>query len=70
MFGALSGIRVVEVAQYVFVPVAAGVLAEWGADVIKVEHPATGDAYRGLRSTGSLAISGPVNYAIEHANRG
>ena len=68
--GALSGIRVVEVAQYVFVPVAAGVLAEWGADVIKVEHPRTGDAYRGLRSTGALAVSGPVNYAIEHANRG
>ena len=58
MFGALAGIRVVEVAQYVFVPVAAGVLAEWGADVIKVEHPRTGDAYRGLRSTGALAVAG------------
>ena len=53
-----------------FVPVAAGVLAEWGADVIKIEHPRTGDAYRGLRSTGALAVSGPVNFAIEHANRG
>jgi len=70
VFGALAGIRVVEVAQYVFVPVAAGVLAEWGADVIKVEHPRTGDAYRGLRSTGALAVAGPVNFAIEHANRG
>ena len=28
------------------------------------------DAYRGLRSTGPLALTGPVNFAIEHANRG
>jgi len=66
----LQGIRVVEVAQYVFVPVASGVLAEWGADVIKVEHPVRGDAYRGLRRTGNLSTAGNVNYAIEHANRG
>ena len=66
----LSGIRVVELAQYVFVPVATGVLSEWGADVIKVEPPETGDAYRGLRSTGPLALEGTVNYAVEHANRG
>lgn len=70
MTGILEGIRIIEVAQYVFVPVCTGVLAEWGADVIKVEHPTRGDAYRGLRGTGSLAITGPVNYAIEHANRG
>ena len=50
----LSGIRVIEVAQYVFVPVASGILAEWGAEVIKVEHPTRGDAYRGLRRTGNL----------------
>ncbi|MBW2268575.1 MAG: CoA transferase [Deltaproteobacteria bacterium] len=66
----MQGIRVIEVAQYVYVPVATSVLAEWGADVIKVEHPTHGDAYRGLRRTGNLAIAGPVNYAIEHANRG
>ncbi|MEE2662804.1 MAG: CoA transferase [Myxococcota bacterium] len=66
----LRGIRVIEVAQYVFVPVASGVLAEWGAEVIKVEPPGAGDAYRGLRSTGNLAVAGPVNYAIQHANRG
>jgi crotonobetainyl-CoA:carnitine CoA-transferase CaiB-like acyl-CoA transferase len=66
----LEGIRVLEVAQYVFVPIATGVLSEWGAEVIKIEHPVTGDAYRGLRSSGALAVSGPVNYAIQHANRG
>jgi crotonobetainyl-CoA:carnitine CoA-transferase CaiB-like acyl-CoA transferase len=46
------------------------VLAEWGAEVVKVEPPRGGDAYRGLRRTGPLAITGSVNFAIEHANRG
>lgn len=68
--GVLAGVRVIEVAQYVFVPTAAAVLAEWGADVVKVEPPGGGDAYRGLRQSGPLAIDTPVNYAIEHANRG
>ncbi len=66
----LAGVRIVEVAQYVFVPLSGSVLAEWGASVVKVEPPGTGDAYRGLRRTGALAIEGPVNFAIEHANRG
>jgi crotonobetainyl-CoA:carnitine CoA-transferase CaiB-like acyl-CoA transferase len=66
----LKGIRVIELAQYVFVPAATAVLAEWGADIIKVEPPKTGDLYRGLRSTGAMAVTGSVNFAIEHANRG
>ncbi|MAG30628.1 MAG: carnitine dehydratase [Deltaproteobacteria bacterium] len=70
MHEVLKGIRVIEVAQFVFVPVASGVLAEWGAEVIKVEHPVRGDAYRGLRRTGNLPTSGAVSYAWEHANRG
>ena len=39
--GVMSGIRVVEVAAWTYVPVAGAVLAEWGADVIKIEHPET-----------------------------
>ncbi len=66
----MHGIRVIEVAQYVFVPVATSVLSEWGAEVIKVEPPLTGDAYRGLRRTGSISNEGDVNPALEHANRG
>ena len=66
----LKGVRVIELAQYVFVPACTAVLAEWGADIIKVEPPKTGDLYRGLRSTGSLAVQASVNFAIEHANRG
>jgi crotonobetainyl-CoA:carnitine CoA-transferase CaiB-like acyl-CoA transferase len=68
--GPLEGIRVLEVAMYGFVPSAGAVLAEWGADVIKVEHAVTGDPQRGLRQTGSLRVEGDPNPNIEHANRG
>ncbi|MFB4298604.1 CaiB/BaiF CoA transferase family protein [Actinomadura sp. NTSP31] len=44
----MEGIRVLEVAQFTFVPSAGAVLADWGADVIKVEHAEKGDAQRGI----------------------
>jgi crotonobetainyl-CoA:carnitine CoA-transferase CaiB-like acyl-CoA transferase len=44
----LEGVQVLEVAQFTFVPSAGAVLADWGADVIKIEHPVSGDAQRGL----------------------
>ncbi|MGH3556352.1 MAG: CaiB/BaiF CoA transferase family protein [Mycobacterium sp.] len=44
----MEGVRVLEVAQFTFVPAAGAVLADWGADVIKVEHAERGDAQRGL----------------------
>jgi crotonobetainyl-CoA:carnitine CoA-transferase CaiB-like acyl-CoA transferase len=65
----LDGIRVLEAAMYGFVPSAGAVLAEWGADVIKVEHAVTGDPQRGLRQTGALRVEGDPNPNIEHANR-
>ena len=65
----LEGVRVLEVAMYGFVPSAGAVLAEWGADVIKVEHAVTGDPQRGLRQTGLLRVEGDPNPNIEHANR-
>ena len=36
----MAGVRVVELAAWTFVPAAGAVIAEWGADVIKIEHPA------------------------------
>ncbi len=71
MSDALSGVRVLEVAAWTFVPAAGAVLADWGADVIKVEHPETGDPQRGLVSMG-LIPGGPsaVNYIMEQPNRG
>ena len=44
----MNGVRVLEVAQFWFVPSAGAVLADWGADVIKVEHPERGDGH-GIR---------------------
>ncbi|MGV9867749.1 CaiB/BaiF CoA transferase family protein [Rhodococcus koreensis] len=44
----MEGVRVLEVAQFTFVPAAGAVLADWGADIVKVEHAETGDAQRGL----------------------
>lgn len=66
----MEGIRVLEVAQWTFVPAAGAVLADWGAEVIKIEHPQHGDAQRGLRQLGTVMIEGPINPVMEHANRG
>src|SRR3954454_23843278 len=66
----LAGIRVVEVAAWTFVPISGAVLAEWGADVIKVEAPNGGDPQRGLISSGLVPGAGGVNFMIELPNRG
>ncbi|MFF0224087.1 CaiB/BaiF CoA transferase family protein [Streptomyces sp. NPDC004629] len=66
----LEGIRVLEVAMYGFVPSAGAVLADWGADVVKVEHAVTGDPQRGLRQTGAFTVEGDPNPNVAHANRG
>jgi crotonobetainyl-CoA:carnitine CoA-transferase CaiB-like acyl-CoA transferase len=66
----LNGIRVIELAAWSFVPSAGAVLADWGADVIKIEHPETGDPQRGLISSGIVAGAGGVNHFIEQPNRG
>ena len=68
----LRGVRVLEVATHVFVPAGAAVLAEWGADVIKVEHPVTGDAYRGLVTAGlrkTYAGSDPSFQAVNRSKQ-
>jgi crotonobetainyl-CoA:carnitine CoA-transferase CaiB-like acyl-CoA transferase len=44
----LEGVMVVELAQWAFVPSAGAILADWGATVIKIEDPKTGDPLRGL----------------------
>lgn len=66
----MDGVRVLEVAQWTFVPASGAVLADWGADVLKIEHPRTGDAQRGLRQLGNVTIEGARNPVMEHANRG
>jgi crotonobetainyl-CoA:carnitine CoA-transferase CaiB-like acyl-CoA transferase len=71
MPGPLDGVRVVEVATWMFVPSGGSVLVDWGADVIKVEHPETGDPQRGLITSGLLpGGAGAVNFMVEQPNRG
>lgn len=67
----LNGVRVLEVAAWTFVPSAGAVLAEWGAEVIKVEPRDGGDPQRGLVTMGIVDEGGgSVNYMIEIPNRG
>jgi crotonobetainyl-CoA:carnitine CoA-transferase CaiB-like acyl-CoA transferase len=66
----LAGVRVVEVATHVFAPMAGAILAEWGADVLKVEPPGTGDPYRGLVTTGLHPLHAGVDPYVQSANRG
>jgi len=66
----MKGVRILEVAEHAFVPSAAAVLSDWGADVIKVEHAERGDAMRGLGRTGVVDLSKGVHVLNEHANRG
>jgi crotonobetainyl-CoA:carnitine CoA-transferase CaiB-like acyl-CoA transferase len=44
--GALSGIRVVEVANFLAGPFVGTLLGEFGAEIVKVEQPGTGDPFR------------------------
>jgi crotonobetainyl-CoA:carnitine CoA-transferase CaiB-like acyl-CoA transferase len=66
--GPLKGIRVVEMGIWVAGPAAAAVLADWGAEVIKVENPAGGDPARALMALG-LPFELPVNPSVEVDNR-
>ncbi|SEP10457.1 CaiB/BaiF CoA transferase family protein [Trujillonella endophytica] len=68
--GPLAGVRVVEVASHVFVPMAGAVLTEWGAEVLKVEHPETGDPYRSLVTAGLHNVYRGVDPFFQSANRG
>lgn len=66
----MEGVRVLEVAQFTFVPMAGGILADWGADVIKIEHPVRGDAQRGIQMLQRLAVNPQRSSLMQHPNRG
>jgi len=65
---ALGGLKVVELGVWVAAPAAAALLADWGAEVVKVEPP-TGDPMRAV--FGSIGIDGDLpNPAFALDNRG
>jgi crotonobetainyl-CoA:carnitine CoA-transferase CaiB-like acyl-CoA transferase len=70
MTAVLNGVRVLEVAEHTFVPAASALLADWGDEVIKIEHVTRGDAMRGLAATGVFTTAGGVHALMEHSNRG
>src|SRR6185436_8901369 len=65
----LEGIRLIEVADWGFVPSAGTVLGDWGADVIKVEHPVRGDPMRGLVNSGIVPGARGLNFFVEQLSR-
>ena len=67
MYDVMQGVRVIEVAEHTFVPAAGMLLADWGADVIKIERRG-GDAARHL--TVLVRPGEKRNGFFEVANRG
>jgi crotonobetainyl-CoA:carnitine CoA-transferase CaiB-like acyl-CoA transferase len=73
MVMALEGIKVIDCSQVAAVPIAARHLGDFGADVIHVEHPVTGDFWRGFQEaqadSGGGAYPSDFNYNWEQFNR-
>lgn len=72
MSGLLTGVRVVELASWTYVPCAGAALADWGAQVIKVEDAAGGDPCRYLTVGGLTPEKSRVraNFMMEIGNHG
>jgi crotonobetainyl-CoA:carnitine CoA-transferase CaiB-like acyl-CoA transferase len=68
----LRGVRVIELASWTYVPAAGAALADWGADVIKVEDVRGGDPGRALVIGGFTkeAARAHVDFILEIGNRG
>jgi crotonobetainyl-CoA:carnitine CoA-transferase CaiB-like acyl-CoA transferase len=66
----LEGVRVIEVSMWGFVPTTGVVLADWGAEVVKVEHPDAPDPARGLMTSSWIAGRNGVRFLFEIFNRG
>lgn len=69
MYDVMDGVKVLEVAEHTFVPAASMILADWGADVIKIERTTGGgDPGRNLAIPNSGRDG--LNMFFEAGNRG
>jgi crotonobetainyl-CoA:carnitine CoA-transferase CaiB-like acyl-CoA transferase len=66
MPGPLQGVRVVELGHALAAPFASALLADFGADVIKVEHPQHGDS---LREMGPALDESSAWWAVTGRNK-
>jgi crotonobetainyl-CoA:carnitine CoA-transferase CaiB-like acyl-CoA transferase len=69
MASVLDGVRVVEVADWGFVPSAGTALGDWGAEIVKIEHPRHGDPIRGLITGGVIPGASGRNFIVEQIGR-
>ena len=68
--GILDGIRVIEAATYIAAPAAGLALADFGAEVIKIEAPERQDPYRGSNLRADNPQSDyPYNYIVDNRNK-
>ncbi len=65
----LSGIRIVDFTQVMMGPVATQVLADYGADVIKIERPGAGDLSRTSFPNDPAGLVGPVYCSLNRNKR-
>jgi crotonobetainyl-CoA:carnitine CoA-transferase CaiB-like acyl-CoA transferase len=68
--GPLTGIRVVELGIWVAGPATGAILADWGAEVVKLEDPEHGDPLRALAATGLMKGDLGANPVFLLDNRG
>ncbi len=67
MPGPMEGVKVVELGMWVAGPAAAGILGDWGADVVKIEPP-NGDPLRGILAGAEGATSSPP-FELDNRNK-
>src|SRR5262249_25721437 len=65
----LAGIRVIDFTQVMMGPVATQMLADYGADVIKIERPGTGDLSRTSIPDDPAGLSGPIYCSLNRNKR-
>ena len=70
----LEGLRVLDVSTFIAGPYCAAIMGEFGAEVIKVEQPGTGDSARGFgtpttRKSSTLGTGDTLNWLNEGRNK-